>query len=140
MDTDGPFEQAPCGSTHHSGHHGLLDSQWAQYSENVAWYQKLKGLDCGSCLCPSCGLYLGVPDPYYFQGGINTEPIGFTDAWGRTADNDEHERHYDNNDDKHDDNDECQRRLRRPEERAWRFMYPMNDYFFLIRVAQHPCK
>jgi len=52
-------------------------------------YQKLKGLDCGSCLCPSCGLYLSVPDPYYLQGGINTEPIGFTDAWGRVADNDE---------------------------------------------------
>jgi hypothetical protein len=52
-------------------------------------YQKLKGLYCGSCLCPSCGLYLSVPDPYYLQGGINTEPIGFTDAWGRVADNDE---------------------------------------------------
>jgi hypothetical protein len=75
MDTDGPFEQAPCASTSHSGHTGLLDSQWAQYSENVAWYQSLKELDCGSCLCPSCGIYLGVPDPYYFQGGINTEPI-----------------------------------------------------------------
>jgi hypothetical protein len=30
-----------------------------------------------------------VPDPYYLHGGINTEPIGFTDAWGRVADNDE---------------------------------------------------
>ena len=85
----GPFEQAPCGSTHHSGHHGLLDSQWAQYSENVAWYQRLKSLHVPHALCPTCGVYLGVPDPYYFTGGINTEPIGFTDAWGRTADNDE---------------------------------------------------
>ena len=62
MDTDGPFEQAPCGSTHHL-HNGLLDSQFMQYEENVAWYQSLKQLDCGSCLCPSCGIYLGVPDP-----------------------------------------------------------------------------
>ena len=36
VDTDGPFEQAPCGSTTHR-HAGLIDSQYAQWLANVQW-------------------------------------------------------------------------------------------------------
>ena len=84
LDTDGPFEQAPCGSTHHEYHAGLIDSQFAQWYENVEWYRTLPSAPNPLSLVGR-GIMVSCPDPYELAAGTWNQPIGFTDAWGRVS-------------------------------------------------------
>ena len=81
MDTDGPYEQAPCGSTSHEHHKDLLDSQVAQFHDNVAWYQSLWSAPNPLSL-EGVGVMVSCPDPYEQVAGTTMQPIGYTDAWG----------------------------------------------------------
>ena len=91
------------GSTDHKD---LLDSQVAQFYDNVAWYRSLpsianplsqvrtvtlcvlnayaKHLFSGAQM--GVGITISCPDPYELAGGTWKEPIGFTDAWSNVAD------------------------------------------------------
>jgi hypothetical protein len=85
LDTDGPYEQAPCGSTSHEHHRDLLDSQVAQFHDNVAWYQSLWGAPNPLSLA-GVGVMVTCPDPYEQAAGTTLQPIGYTDAWGGVGD------------------------------------------------------
>ena len=85
LDTDGPFEQAPCGSTSHEHHKDLLDSQVAQFHDNVAWYQSLWSAPNPLSLQRG-GVMVTCPDPYEQVAGTTLQPIGYTDAWGGVGD------------------------------------------------------
>lgn len=85
MDTDGPYEQAPCGSKSHEHHRDLLDSQVAQFHDNVAWYQTLWSAPNPLSLVGT-GVMISCPDPYEQVAGTTMQPIGYTDAWGRVED------------------------------------------------------
>jgi hypothetical protein len=85
IDTDGPYEQAPCGSKSHEHHRDLLDSQVAQFHDNVAWYQTLWSAPNPLSLVGT-GVMISCPDPYEQVAGTTMQPIGYTDAWGRVED------------------------------------------------------
>lgn len=85
MDTDGPYEQAPCGSHTHEHHRDLLDSQVAQFHDNVAWYQTLWSAPNPLSLA-GVGVMISCPDPYEQAAGTTMQPIGYTDAWGGVGD------------------------------------------------------
>ena len=76
LDTDGPFEQAPCGSTTHE-HAGLVDSQVAQWQANVAWYRTLPSMP-NPLAKEGSGIMISCPDPYELAGGTWNSPIGYT--------------------------------------------------------------
>jgi len=75
LETDGPYEGAPCAAHNHEFHRGLGDSQVAQDYYVQDWYRSMKVHDT----------YFTVPDPYWLNGGTNKEPIGYTDRWTGSA-------------------------------------------------------
>ncbi len=58
LEHDGSYPGDPCTSTDHPGHEGYLDSRWNQYQVVSNFYR----------WCRSQGIYLNVPDYYYFSG------------------------------------------------------------------------
>ena len=80
IDTDGPYEQAPCGSTSHE-HVGLVDSQFAQWRANVEWYRTLPSAR-NNLSSVGFGMMISCPDPYELAAGSWNQPIGYTDRWG----------------------------------------------------------
>ena len=80
IDTDGPYEQAPCGSTTHE-HVGLVDSQFAQWRANVGWYRTLPSAE-NPLSSEGSGMMISCPDPYELAAGSWNQPIGYTDRWG----------------------------------------------------------
>jgi len=83
--TDGPYEAQPCASTTHEHHHGLADSQMSQWRDNVAWYRTLPNASNPLSLLGS-GIGVTCPDPYELSSGTVSQPLGYTDAWGRIGD------------------------------------------------------
>ena len=81
--TDGPYEQAPCGSTTHE-HVGLVDSQFAQWRANVEWYRGLPSAP-NPLSSVGSGMMISCPDPYELAAGSWNQPIGFTDQWGHVG-------------------------------------------------------
>ena len=71
LETDGPYEGAPCAAVSHEYHRGIHDSQAAQDALTQDFYRSLKVKD----------IYFTVPDPYWLSAGTNKEPIGYTDRW-----------------------------------------------------------
>ena len=69
LEHDGSYPGDTCASTTHPGHHGLDDSQWAQWktiSDFYAW-------------CRSRAVYLNVPDWYYLEGS-NKSAMGYRES------------------------------------------------------------
>jgi len=62
LEHDGSYPGDVCASTHHSGHHGLLDSQWNQWEMIRDLYE----------WCRTEGIYLNVPDHYMLNGSSKT--------------------------------------------------------------------
>lgn len=58
IETDGPFHGDVCAATNHAHHHGLADSQLAQWSRCVDFYHE----------CRKRGIYINTPDWYYLNG------------------------------------------------------------------------
>ncbi len=58
LEHDGSYPGDTCAHTDHSGHHGLEDSQWAQFTAIADFYK----------WCRGNGIYLNVPDWYYLNG------------------------------------------------------------------------
>jgi hypothetical protein len=58
LEHDGSYPGDPCASTNHPGHVGLADSQWNQWKVISGFYEWCRGR----------GIYLHVPDWYYFNG------------------------------------------------------------------------
>ncbi len=58
IETDGPYHGDVCTSTRHKYHHGLADSQWAQWRACVHFYHE----------CRKRGIYINSPDLYYLNG------------------------------------------------------------------------
>jgi hypothetical protein len=85
IDTDGPYEQAPCGSTTHEHHRGLLDSQVAQFHDQIAWYRTLPTI-ANPLSLSGFGIIISCPDPYELSAGTWKQPMGYTDAWSGVAD------------------------------------------------------
>ena len=59
LEHDGSYPGDVCISTNHPGHQGYLDSRWNQYQVISEFYK----------WCRSKGIYLNIPDYYYFAGG-----------------------------------------------------------------------
>jgi len=62
LEHDGSYPGDLCASTTHSGHRGLQDSQWRQWERVVDLYN----------WCRARGVYLNVPDHYFFNGSSKT--------------------------------------------------------------------
>jgi len=58
LEHDGSYPGDVCASTNHAGHAGLEDSQWTQWVRIADFYRWCRGR----------GVYLNVPDHYYFNG------------------------------------------------------------------------
>ena len=58
LEHDGSYPGDTCASTNHPGHKQLEDSQWTQWSTVSDFYR----------WCRARGIYLNVPDHYYFNG------------------------------------------------------------------------
>ena len=69
LEHDGSYPGDFCASTTHPGHRGLEDSQWMQYQRIAAFYQ----------WCRARGIYLNVPDHYYFAGS-NKSGMGYRET------------------------------------------------------------
>jgi hypothetical protein len=69
LEHDGSYPGDFCASTTHPGHHGLEDSQWMQYQRIAAFYQ----------WCRARGIYLNVPDHYFFAGS-NKSGMGYRET------------------------------------------------------------
>jgi len=69
LEHDGSYPGDFCASDRHPGHHGLDDSQWRQYQRIAAFYQ----------WCRARGIYLNVPDHYYFAGS-NKSAMGYRET------------------------------------------------------------
>jgi hypothetical protein len=71
VEHDGSYPGDVCASTNHSGHVGLDDSQWRQWRiicDCYAW-------------CRARGVYLNVPDHYFFNGSSKTGMGYREDNW-----------------------------------------------------------
>jgi len=69
LEHDGSYPGDPCASTTHPGHHGLADSQWAQWrliADLYAW-------------CRERGIFLNVPD-FYFLAGSSKIAMGYRET------------------------------------------------------------
>jgi hypothetical protein len=84
VDTDGPYEAYPCGSTEHN-HVGAADSQHEQWSVNVEWYRSLPTSPNGLSMLGD-GITITCPDPYELASGTVAQPIGYTDRWSSEGD------------------------------------------------------
>lgn len=62
LEHDGSYPGDPCASTVHPGHRGFEDSQWNQYREIADFYR----------WCRERGVFLNVPDNYFFAGSNKT--------------------------------------------------------------------
>ena len=69
LEHDGSYPGDICASTTHPGHHGLNDSQWTQYNKITEFYH----------WCRANGIYLNVPDYYFFQGS-NKSAMGYRET------------------------------------------------------------
>jgi len=69
LEHDGSYPGDVCASTKHPGHHGLGDSQWAQWRTIADFYQWCRGHN----------IYLNVPD-WYFLAGSNKTGIGYREV------------------------------------------------------------
>jgi hypothetical protein len=69
LEHDGSYPGDFCASTNHPGHHGLEDSQWAQWRIITDSYQ----------WCRARGVYLNVPD-YYFLAGSSKTGMGYRES------------------------------------------------------------
>lgn len=62
LEHDGSYPGDVCASTEHPGHRGLEDSQWTQFQQIAELYR----------WCRERGVYLNVPDTYFFRGSNKT--------------------------------------------------------------------
>jgi len=62
LEHDGSYPGDVCASTSHPGHHGLEDSQWTQWRTINDFYG----------WCRERGIFLNVPDTYFFNGSNKT--------------------------------------------------------------------
>jgi hypothetical protein len=62
LEHDGSYPGDVCASTTHAGHKGLADSQWNQFKIISDFYH----------WCRDKGIYLNVPDNYFFSGSNKT--------------------------------------------------------------------
>ena len=62
LEHDGSYPGDRCAATDHPGHHGLDDSQWAQWRAITDFYK----------WCRGNGVYLNIPDWYFLTGGTKT--------------------------------------------------------------------
>ncbi len=62
LENDGSYPGDACTATTHPFHRGLADSQWAQWRAITGFYQ----------WCRGNGVYLNIPDWYFFNGGSKT--------------------------------------------------------------------
>lgn len=62
LEHDGSYPGDVCASTSHPGHRGLADSQWNQFQRIAYLYR----------WCLANGIYLNVPDTYFFAGSNKT--------------------------------------------------------------------
>jgi hypothetical protein len=62
LEHDGSYPGDVCASTTHPGHTGLKDSQWNQFQIIASFYR----------WCREKGIYLNVPDNYFFTGSNKT--------------------------------------------------------------------
>ena len=69
LEHDGSYPGDVCASTTHPGHHGLDDSQWAQWKKITDLY----------AWCRARGVYLNVPD-WYFLEGSNKTAMGYREV------------------------------------------------------------
>ena len=69
LEHDGSYPGDQCDCKTHPGHHGLADSQWAQWRAITDFYK----------WCRSEGVYLNVPD-YYFLSGSNKTGMGYRES------------------------------------------------------------
>lgn len=69
LEHDGPYPGDICASTSHPGHHGLEDSQWAQWRLSADFYG----------WCRARGVYVNAPD-YYFFTGSNKTGMGYRES------------------------------------------------------------
>lgn len=69
LEHDGSYPGDVCASTTHPGHRGLADSQWNQYRRIAGLYR----------WCREKGIYLNVPDHYFFAGS-NKAPMGYRET------------------------------------------------------------
>ncbi|NCC11193.1 MAG: alpha-galactosidase [Bacteroidia bacterium] len=66
---DGSYPGDVCGSTVHTHHKGLNDSQWNQFYKIAPFYRWMS----------EQGIYMNVPD-FYFQNGSNKVGIGYRET------------------------------------------------------------
>jgi hypothetical protein len=71
LENDGSYPGDVCASTHHPGHHDLLDSQWTQWTTIARFYR----------WCRARGVYLTVPDWYFLNGSSKTGMGYREDDW-----------------------------------------------------------
>ena len=69
LEHDGSYPGDFCASTTHPGHRGLEDSQWQQWERITEFYR----------WCRTRGIYLNVPDHYYFAGS-NKSGMGYRET------------------------------------------------------------
>lgn len=69
LEHDGNYPGDVCASTSHPGHRGLEDSQWTQWRQIADLY----------AWCRERGIYLNVPDHYYFAGS-NKSGMGYRET------------------------------------------------------------
>lgn len=62
LEHDGSYPGDTCASTTHPGHRGYEDSQWNQYQSIAEFYR----------WCRERGVFLNVPDNYFFAGSNKT--------------------------------------------------------------------
>lgn len=62
LEHDGSYPGDLCASTQHPGHRGLEDSQWTQWRRITGLYE----------WCRERGVFLNVPDHYFFNGANKT--------------------------------------------------------------------
>lgn len=62
LEHDGSYPGDVCASTSHPGHRGLEDSQWTQWRTITDFYR----------WCRERGIFLNVPDTYFFNGSNKT--------------------------------------------------------------------
>ncbi|MHB8972971.1 MAG: hypothetical protein ACYC3X_01400 [Pirellulaceae bacterium] len=69
LEHDGSYPGDVCASEQHPGHHGLLDSRWAQWRTIADFYRWCRGE----------GIFLNVPD-HYFLSGSNKTGMGYREV------------------------------------------------------------
>ena len=69
LEHDGSYPGDVCASIHHKGHQGLQDSQYAQFKKIQEFYH----------WCRENGVYLNVPDWYFFNGS-NKSAMGYRET------------------------------------------------------------